>query len=24
MTFPNGNGRPMSLLDEREKIDELI
>jgi len=24
MTYPNGNGRPMSLLDEREKIDELI
>jgi uncharacterized protein (DUF1501 family) len=24
MTFPNGAGRPMHLLDERDKISELL
>ena len=24
MTFPNGNGRPMYVLDEREPVTELL
>jgi len=23
-TFPNGNGRPMYILDEREPVTELL
>jgi hypothetical protein len=24
MTFPNGNGRPMHILDDREPVKELL
>ena len=24
MTFPNGNGRPMYILDDREPVRELL